>query len=315
MRLIHCACATPLLIDAAANLNLPAIPSRDDLRFLDEAAREALPFDPTPSLDEIAASPSVAHLGDPTFAPQQPEKRLRVIVSGSDAALSAVLARMMRADYLWAEVAYIPIDTSSPAAHVWGLSGLSPADLEAVAVEGPVNPSPCIRTDRSEVVAGSAVLSNFDASSEYVGEVVVDSNVLIYRTGDVASASFYGQFGAKLVPTRTAPGIAATRVVTALNARGASRRSPAELQRLADLPLGRFFTRRASVAPGLTDTTVMTGRAVQSGGINIRVTIDSVTRPRPVERVTFYRHLRDIQSVTLTETPPESDAPQAPHTT
>ena len=62
MRLIHFACASPLLIDGTTNVTLPAVPSRADLRFLDEAARELLPVDPTPSLDEIAASPSVAHM-------------------------------------------------------------------------------------------------------------------------------------------------------------------------------------------------------------------------------------------------------------
>ena len=301
MRLLHCACASPLLIDAATNVTLPAVPTRKDLRFLDEVARELLPVDPTPSLDEIAASPEVAHMGAPTFAPQEPSERLRVVVSGSDAALSAVLARMMRADYLWAEIAYIPTDPSSPAAAVWGLAGLSPADLAAAAVEAPVSPSPCIRTDRSEVVAGSATLSRYDAT-EYVGEIVCDSEVLLLRDGSSASARFHGLFGARLVPMNDQPGIAATRLVTPLTGptgEGAGRRSPAELERMAALPFGRFLTRGATVAPGLTDSTVYTGRAVQSGGVGIAVTIDGVARPRPVDRVTFYRHLRDLQSVKI----------------
>ncbi|MDY5784589.1 hypothetical protein, partial [Corynebacterium sp.] len=289
------------------NTTLPAIPSRADLRFLDEAVREALPVDPTPSLDEIAASPEVAHLGEPTFAPQQPTQRLRVVVSGSDAALSAVLSRMMRADYLWAEVAYIPSDPTSAAAAVWGMAGLSQADALAAALEAPVAPSPCIRTDRSEVVAGSATLSHIQAAEEFVGEIVVDSDVLLYRDGSAPSASFHGQFGAKLVPMNTAPGIAATRLVTPLGGArtsmeagvgtGTGGKSPAELERLAGLPLGRWWTRNATVAPALTDSHVVTGRAVQSGGVDIRVSIDGVARPRSVDRVTFYRHLRDLQSV------------------
>ncbi|MGV3155127.1 ATP-binding cassette domain-containing protein, partial [Corynebacterium sp. 32222D000BW] len=39
------------------------------------------------------------------------------------------------------------------------------------------------------------------------------------------------------------------------------------------------------------------GRAVQAGGPELRVTVDGVSRPRPVDRVTFYRHLRDLQVV------------------
>ena len=301
MRLIHCACASPVLIDGAANVTLPAVPSRNDLRFLDEAALELLPVDPTPSLDEIAASPSVAHMGEPGPAPQEPAERLRVVVSGSDAALGAVLARMMRADYLWAEVAYIPADPASAAASVWGMSGLRTEGAVAAAVEAPVAPSPCIRTDRSEVVAGSAVLSNADPAREYVGEIVVDSAVLLYRGGDGESARFHGDFGARIVPMNTAPGLAATRIVTPLAAGGRTgRRSAEELEALAALPLGHWLTRRSGVAPGQTDPgTVLTGRAVQSGGAGIRVTIDGVDRPRPVDRVTFYRHLRDLQSVKL----------------
>ena len=301
MRLLHCACASPLLIDGAANVTLPAVPSRADLRFLDEAARELLPVDPTPSLDEIAASPSVAHMGEPTLAPQHPAERLRVVVSGSDAALAAVLTRMMRADYLWAEVAYIPLDPTSAAAAVWGVAGLARAELMDAAVEAEVAPSPCIRTDRSEVIAGSATLSNIDPGKEYVGEIVVDSAVLLFREDSGESGRFHGSFGARVVPMNTAPGIAATRLVTPLSSGGRrGRRSPEELERLSRLPLGGWLTRRAGVAPGQVDPgSVLTGRAVQSGGVGIRVSIDGVERPRPVDRVTFYRHLRDLQSVKL----------------
>ncbi|WP_115686433.1 hypothetical protein [Corynebacterium senegalense] len=300
MRLIHFACASPLLIDGTTNVTLPALPSRADLRFLDEAARKLLPVDPTPSLDEIAASPSVAHMGEPTFAPQEPAERLRVIVSGSDAALGAVLARMMRADYLWAEVAYLPADPLSAASKVWGLAGLSEEERLAAALEAPVSPSPCIRTDRSEVVAGSATLSRDDAT-EYVGEIVVDSAVLLYREDTGSPARFHGDFGARLVPMNTAPGIAASRLVTPLVAGGRTgRRDPEELERLRRLPGGAWLTRNADVDPGLVDPDrVLTGRAVQSGGAGIRVEIDGVARPRPVDRVTFYRHLRDLQSVKM----------------
>ena len=42
---------------------------------------------------------------------------------------------------------------------------------------------------------------------------------------------------------------------------------------------------------------ISTGRAVQAGGPQLRVIVDSVPHKRPVTRVTFYRHLRDLQIV------------------
>lgn len=258
MRLVHCACATDITIDGAEEHQLPAIPTRRDLKFLDAIAREVLPVDPTPSLQEIAASPSVSHLGEPAFAPQQPDERLRVVVSGTDAALSAILTRMMRADYLWAEVAYIPTDPASPAAVLWGI----PATALDLAVDGPVRPIPCIRNDAGLAVAGSATLTNADGGP-YIGEIVVDNEVLLRSNGRGR------QLGARLVPTTHAPGLAA-----------------------ATLRKARFRSRTlidASLTPS--------GRALQSGGESILVTVDGVPAKRPVERVTFYRHLRDIQAV------------------
>ena len=58
----------------------------------------------------------------------------------------------------------------------------------------------------------------------------------------------------------------------------------------------RRFLRRPPVRR--TDASrVLAGRALQSGGEEIAVLIDGIRRPRAVSRVTFYRHLRDIQSV------------------
>lgn len=261
MRLIHCACGTDTLIKGAEHHLLPAVPSRRDLKFLDEIAREVLPVDPTPSLQEIAASPNVSHLGEPAPAPQQPDERLRVIVSGSDAALSAVLTRMMRGDYLWAEVAYVPDYASSPAAVLWGVS----EHARDLAVSGPVRPIPCIRNDAGLVVAGSATLTHADGAP-YIGEIVVDNEILVCSDGRGR------QLGARLVPTAHAPGIAA-----------------------AAIRKKRFQSR--TVVDG---TCTPSGRALQSGGESILVTVDSVPAKRPIERVTFYRHLRDIQAVRST---------------
>lgn len=293
MRYLHCACASSLSIPGVETLTLPAIPTRNHLRPLDDVARATLPTDPTPSLQDIQRSPNVAHLGAPQLAPQQPDKPLRVIVSGTDAALSAILTRMMRADYLWAHIAYIPTDPTSPAGVAWGVSVQE-------ALDGAVTPAPCIRTDTGSVVAGAATLHHGDGTSEYVGEIVVDSTPLVYRDGTTPSARYYGQFGARLVPTPDAPGIAATPLVTppVVPDGRVDKRGPAFLERLAGMPLGNFLTRGRTVEPALTDASrVLTGRALQSGGDDIRLTIDGVAHPRPLERVTFYRHLRDIQSV------------------
>lgn len=258
MRLVHCACGTDNTIPGAEEHQLPAIPTRRDLKFLDAIAREVLPVDPTPSLQEIAASPSVSHLGEPTFAPQHPDERLRIVVSGTDAALSAILTRMMRADYLWSEVAYIPVDPTSPAAVLWDI----PSSALDLAVNGPVRPIPCIRNDAGLVVAGSATLTHIDGTP-YIGEIVVDNEVLL-RSNDRGR-----QLGARLVPTTHAPGLAAAAI----------RKAPFRKRPLID----------ASSTPS--------GRALQSGGVSILVTVDGVPAKRPVERVTFYRHLRDIQAV------------------
>lgn len=292
MRLLHCACASSLTVPGAEEVTLSEVPSRSELSFLLDAASSALPHDPTPSLAEIQKSPSVAHLGAPQLAPQRPEERLRVVVSGSDAALSAVLTRLMRADAMWVEVAYLPSDPASPAAVAWGAGSVD------LAVEGPVVPSPCIRTDTGVVVAGSATLSHGDGRSEYVGEIVVDSQQLVMRTGEEPSARFFGQFGARLVPTPDAPGLAASRLVTPLVVPEGRRVDPQRLEGLAGMPLGSLLTKGKTVAPALTDpATVLTGRALQSGGENITLVVDGVAHPRPLQRVTFYRHLRDIQSV------------------
>lgn len=47
----------------------------------------------------------------------------------------------------------------------------------------------------------------------------------------------------------------------------------------------------------LIPESLSTGRATQAGGPSLRVTVDGVSRKRPVDRVTFYRHLRDLQVV------------------
>ncbi|QGU05615.1 hypothetical protein [Corynebacterium comes] len=280
MRVLILRCGdTPVPADLPGTvLNVPAIPGRRDLKLLDAAAADLLPTDPTPSLDEISAQPDVPHLGTPGRAPQAghlPEP-LRVIVAGSDAALSAVLTRMMRGDYLWAEVGLVPVGESSVARN-WGLEQV---DAWQVALNGAANPVPLIRSDLGIALAGSATIRSWD-DGEFTGEIIVDDQVLV-RHEARDGIHFNGVFGARLVPMVDAPGIAAVR---------------------ATAPEKLSLTWREKIAHRLTGSSLLdpdslaTGRAVQAGGPSLAVTIDGVRHKRPLERVTFYRHLRDLQAI------------------
>ncbi|WP_080796776.1 hypothetical protein [Corynebacterium pacaense] len=275
MRLVVLRCQAPTFTDFSGAPtppeihDLPAVPGRRDLRMLDDACFDVLPVDPTPSLDEITRQPEVAHLAQPRPAPQRPGQRLRIVVIGSDAALSAVLTRLMRADNLWAEVGYVPLDPASPAARNWDLPAQTGAALQ-LALNGGIRPVPVIRDDAAVVVAGSAGITDWEAE-EITAEIIIDDHVLL-RHAATESTPRHRIVGARLVPMLDAPGIVAVRVE--------------ERQRL----FGR--SRRELPAESLS-----TGRALQAGGPALRVTVDGISRKRPVERVTFYRHLRDLQMV------------------
>ena len=270
--------------------DLSAVPTRKELALIDAFLSPLLPTDPTPSLDDIAAQPDVRHLGAPAPAPQTPHltEPARIVVAGSDAALSAVLTRLMRSDRLWAEVAFIPVpsaaasastpsttapaaaapSTPSAAAQNWGLP-TAPAEALDFARTAPVRPAPLIRNDSGLAVAGSATISDA-TNGAFTGEIIIDDHTL--------AATSPKTFGARLVPMTDAPGILAARAT-----------SPVESQSRL-----RSLLRK----PGQLDPeSVRTGRAVQAGGPQLRVIVDSVPHKRPVTRVTFYRHLRDLQIV------------------
>ena len=257
-------------------VSLPAIPGRRDLSLLDAAAAELLPEDPTPSLDDIARQPDVEHLTTPALAPQAPylPEPLRVVVVGTDAALSAVLTRMMRGDYLWAEVAFVPVG-ESVAARNWGLD-----EPWSTALGGTVRPVPLIRTDLGIAVAGSAAITNWEPG-EITAEIIVNDHVLLRHEGR-EDVLFDGVFGARLVPMLDAPGIAAVQM-----------REPENLE----LTFRQRLAHRFSGSTPLDPSSLATGRAVQAGGPALAVTVDGVRHRRPLERSTFYRHLRDLQIV------------------
>ena len=273
-----------------------AIPTRQELKSIDAAAAAILPEDPTPSLDEIARQPDVSHLGAPQFAPQPIDDPLRIIVVGNDAALSAVLTRMMRADYLWAEVGYVPASSggaalASTAAQNWNI----PTDVDAamaLALEGAVRPVPLIRNDTGLAVAGSATVSSWD-NGPMTGEIIVDDTTI--ARGESTKDS---PFGARLVPMMDAPGIlAATAITPVANYRALGldvTEDTAETGLLARFK--RKFAKTQELGQ-LDPSSARTGRALQAGGPELRVIVDGVSGKRPVQRSTFYRHLRDLQII------------------
>ena len=285
--------------------SLPAVPARGDLKFLSDHTTELLPDDPTPSLEEIQAQPRVEHQAAPQLAPQQPVMPLRIIVLGSDAALSAVLTRLMRADDLWPQIGFVPItdaagDDESTAARNWSLPA-DPAAALKLALTGEVKPVPLIRNDAGQAVAGSATITQWDGGA-MTGEIIVDDATLVQQDargraddggsggGGRGGAGSGGAtaFGARLGPMLSAPGIAAAAHTAQEKPRGlfARWRKNKGTTQVADAHVGK-----------LDPSTLVTGRAVQAGGPEMAVHVDGVRSPRPQKRVTFYRHLRDVQII------------------
>ena len=285
--------------------SLPAVPARGNLKFLSDHTTELLPDDPTPSLEEIQAQPRVEHQAAPQLAPQQPVMPLRIIVLGSDAALSAVLTRLMRADALWPQIGFVPItdaarDDESTAARNWSLP-TDPAAALKLALTGEVKPVPLIRNDAGQAVAGSATITQWDGGA-MTGEIIVDDATLVQQDargladdggsgGGGRSSAGSGRataFGARLVPMLSAPGIAAAAHTAQEKPRGlfARWRKNKGTTQDADANVGK-----------LDPSTLVTGRAVQAGGPEMAVHVDGVRSPRPQKRVTFYRHLRDLQII------------------
>ena len=270
------------------SVSLPATPGRRDLRLLDELAAAHLPQDDSPSLDEIAAQPDVPHQGAPQFAPQRPDQPVRVVVVGSDAAVAAVVTSLMRIDALWISVGFVPVGPEgSVVAQNWQLEASDEPDLAALnfAMTAPARPTSIVRDDAGIVTLGSAEILH--PGSELVGEVIVDSGTLFMNQSTAPWEGKAGAFGVRMVPTVEAPGLAATRLLT-----------PSVYDEIAaEKSLRRRLFRR-NLEPGLVDhTAVLSGRALQAGGVDLTVVRDGVAHPRAVKSVTFYRHLRDGQFI------------------
>ena len=97
----------------------------------------------------VPSRPGRADL-DPILTGHTPR---RIVVSGTDADLAAVLVRLMRKERLDVEVAYLPT-TRSPATQAWGLPvGAAAAEL---ALSGTAVPAPLVRDDGGGVLVGRA---------------------------------------------------------------------------------------------------------------------------------------------------------------
>lgn len=259
-------------------IEIPEIPGRKDLKFLDTLPRTYVTGS-TPSLSDIAAQPDVAHLGQPVPDPHHVREPVRVIVHGSDAALAAVVSKLMRIDALWVQVGFIPSDPArSTVSKNWGL--LPDATTDAMlrfALESPALPTALIRDDHGQVVLGAVELTGQGSSrDELIGEVIVDSDTL-YRHDPESGQPGQFRHGVRMVPSIGAPGLVAVPLPAPIV--GVNRK-------------GLFRLRKRSPEPP-----ILTGRALQAGGVEMRVSRDGLDHPRPLTAVTFYRHLRDGQFV------------------
>lgn len=94
----------------------------------------------------------------------------RLVVSGDDADLAAVLQRLLRSERLDVELAYLPA-RGSDAARAWGL----PADMD-LAFSGKAQPVPLVRDDSGGVLVGRGEVRGMR------GECYCD-DVLVLRGG------------------------------------------------------------------------------------------------------------------------------------
>ena len=264
------------------------IPTRKELAFIDDLAKDVLPVDTAPTPEEISKQKKVDHLGAPQPAPQKPSEPLRIVVVGTDAALATVATYLMRKNLLWIEVAHVPTAPST-AANNWGIEGGEGLDA-AAALTRPTTPVPLIRDDTGHAIVGYALLTEpgitgVSSANGFTGEVYVDEHQMFSGTST----------GLQIRPTPDAPGIVAAEVPAPDAENGNEGESGKGL--LSRLGLGRGGRRKAKEAPARELHRPMTGRAVQVGGLGFRYVRDGVESRKPREKTTLYRHLRDLQIV------------------
>jgi hypothetical protein len=120
----------------------------------------------------------------------------RVVVVGADADLASVLTRLLRAELLNVEVAYVP-RRRTPATRAYRL----PSGFRAArrARRGTAHRMPLIRDETGTVIVGSAVWRPADQEQLLRGEAVVDDAVLF--DGNVEEVT--------VEPTAALPGLRA----------------------------------------------------------------------------------------------------------
>ena len=120
----------------------------------------------------------------------------RVVVVGADADLASVLTRLLRAELLHVEVAYVP-RRRTPATRAYRL----PSGIRAArrARRGTAHRLPLIRDETGSVIVGSAIWRPAGDEQLLHGEAVVDDAVLF--DGDVEEVT--------VEPTAALPGLRA----------------------------------------------------------------------------------------------------------
>jgi hypothetical protein len=104
----------------------------------------------------VPAVPGKSDL-DPLLA-AEPE---RVVVVGTDAALAAVVLRLLRTQRLGVAVGFVPASRGSVAARLWGLPGHA---LE-LALTGAARPVPLVRDDSGGVLVGRGTIGPVDGEA------------------------------------------------------------------------------------------------------------------------------------------------------
>lgn len=107
---------------------------------------------------------------DKTLVPLDADSAPRLIVLGGDAALAAVLTRLMRLERLDIEVAYVPVERSAGSAIYKTGTGAAAAKR---AVNGNATELPLIRDDMGIVLVGKALIDSPNGDSLF-GEGFVD---------------------------------------------------------------------------------------------------------------------------------------------
>lgn len=187
---------------------------------------------------------------DPVLAEMAPR---RLVVTGTDADLAAVLVRLLRTQRLDVEVAYVPTARSSDAARTWGLPRGRAA--RRLALDGAAGPVPLVRDDVGGVLVGRGEIRGVR------GECYCDQT-LVLRGG-----------APRLVVAPTPAGVAVRA--------GRGRRLPAgELRPVPQTArAGRGAAVGRAVQVGCVPTTA--------------VHCDGVAHPREVQRFTWFRHTSD----------------------